>query len=253
MLKQRIFISTLLFVLLLSACGKKVLSEKKMEDVLFDIHLAEATISDNYRDFRNDEKKQELYAGIFKKHGITQEQFDTSLVWYGRNLDKYLIVYDNLTKRYATLAENINTEIELQQKQAALSDLNQVYVWNGTTPVILTSLPGKNMVDFNLNLDTIQLSPKEYYEFAFNVLGIPDSTITPLVTLGIIFPDTVFIERKTITDNGLFTISLPPLDSITNNPTHLFGSIHIPPQKENVKIVIYNINILRKKEQEETN
>jgi len=222
-----------------------------MENVLFDIHLAEATISDNYRDFRSEEKKQELYAGIFKKHGITQEQFDTSLVWYGRNLDKFTIVYDNLTKRYAALAENINAEIELQQKQAAaLSDSNRVHVWNGTAPVILTSLPGKNMVDFNLNLDTIQLLPKEYYEFAFNVLGIPDSTITPLVTLGIIFPDTVFVKRKTITDNGLFTISLPPLDSITNNPTHLFGSIHIPPQKGNVKIVIYDISILRKKEQE---
>ena len=67
MLKQRIFILTLLFVLLLSACNKKVLSEKQMENVLFDIHIADAGISENYRDFLNEEKKQELYARYRRK------------------------------------------------------------------------------------------------------------------------------------------------------------------------------------------
>jgi len=245
MLKQRVFILTLLFALLLSACNKsKVLSEKQMEDVLFDLHIADAIISDNYRDFLTGEKKQELYASVFQKHGITQEQFDTSLVWYGLNLDKFLVIYGNLDKRYAVLTDNLIAEIERQKKPVITSDTN---IWEGAKSFMLVSLPGKNLIDFNLNLDTIQLSPKEYYEFAFNVLGVSDSIATPFVTFGIGFPDTVFVERKTIKDNGLFTVSLPPADSINNNPTHLFGSIYLPVWKGDAKIVIHNIGLHRRK------
>lgn len=244
MLKQRIFISALLFALLLSACGKsKVLSEKQMEDVLFDIHIADAVISDNYRDFTNEANKRELYTSVFEKHGITQEQFDTSLVWYGRNLDKYLTIYSNLNKRYLALTDSITTKIERQNKPA-FSDTN---IWESAKSVMLASLPGKNLTDFNLNLDTIKLSPKEYYELAFNVLGVSDSITTPFVTFGIGFPDSVFVERKTIIDNGLFTVSLPPADSINNNPTHLFGSIYFPAWKGDARIVIYNIGLHKRK------
>jgi len=246
MLNQRIFILTLLFLLLLSACSKKVLSEKQMEDVLFDIHIADAMIGDNYYDFSSEEKKRELYASVFKKHGITQQQFDTSLVWYGRNLDKYLAIYTKLDKRYAVLADSIIARIEHQKKPAILLVLNHINLWEGAKAFILTSLPGKNMIDFNL--DSVRLSPKEYHEFTFNVLGVSDSIIAPLVTFGVGFPDTAFVKREEITRNGLFTVYLPPADSINNHPTHLFGSIYLPSQKENVRITIYNIGIYKRKE-----
>ena len=250
MLNQRIFILTLLFLLLLSACTKKVLSEKQMENVLFDIHIADAMISDNYRDFSSEEKKRELYASVFKKHGVTQEQFDTSLAWYGRNLDKYLAIYSNLDKRYAALMDSINARMGYQKKPTILPDSSHINIWEGAKTFILTSLPGENVIAFNM--DTVRLSPKEYYEFAFNVLGVSDSITVPSVIFGIGFPDTVFVKRKEITGNGLFTVSLPPADSITNHPTHLFGSIYLPYQKGNIQIIIYNIGIYRKKKAEIT-
>ena len=215
-----------------------------MEDVLFDIHIADALISDNYRDFSNEERTRKLYASVFEKHGITQEQFDSSLVWYGRNLDKYLTIYDNLDKRYIALTDSITAKIERLDKPAIFSDTN---LWEGVKSFMLASLPGKNLIDFDLNLDTIRLSPKEYYALAFNVLGISDSISVPFVTFGIGFADSVFVERKTILDNGSFTISLPPADSINNNPTHLFGSVSLPAWKGDAKIVIYNIGLHKRK------
>jgi hypothetical protein len=133
--------------------------------------------------------------------------------------------------------------------QKNLSDSSQIRIWEGPKGLILTPFFGKNIIDFNV--DTIQLLAKEHYELTFNVLGISDSITVPLVTFGIGFPDSVFIKRKTVTDNGLFTISLPPASSITNDhPTRLFGSIYLPPRKGNTKIVIYNIGIYTKKEEE---
>lgn len=79
-----------LFVFLvwtLFACQVKrpetVLSDKQMEDVLYDYHIAKAlgealSYNENY--------KRVLYVeSVYKKYGITEAQFDSSMVWYARN------------------------------------------------------------------------------------------------------------------------------------------------------------------------
>lgn len=39
--------------------------------------------------------KQSIYA----KHGVTAEQVDTSLVWYGHNVEKYIEIYDGVIEQ----------------------------------------------------------------------------------------------------------------------------------------------------------
>ncbi len=243
--KQGIFILLFLPALFLLSCGRPswVLSEKQMENVLFDIHIADAEISNNYTDFRTDRQKQDLYASIFKKHNITREQFDTSLVWYGKNLSHYLEIYNNLDKRYTILSDSITARIDRENRPDIESD-SLINLWKMPNTLMLTSRIEKNIISFNI--DTFKLSSKEYYELKFDVLGVTDSISSPLVTLGIEFPDSVFIRRQKITDNGLFSISVPPADSITEDPTFLFGSVYLPIQKENKRILIYNIGLYKK-------
>ncbi len=247
MFKQHIAILSLLLVLLFTACGKssKVLSEKQMEDVLFDIHIADAKINENYQDFPTEEKKHELYASIFKKHEISQEQFDTSLIWYGAHLDVYLNVYDRLTKRYTVLSDSITARIDRRRMQTITSDTNQIYIWEGPKAFMLSSLPGKNLIDFNL--DTVQLSSKEYYELTFNVLGIADSIVEPVVTFGVGLPDSAIIKREKVTGNGLFTISISSTDSVP--PSHIFGDIRLAPEKKNCKVFIYDVGLYKSKKE----
>ena len=242
--KQRISILLLLSVLLLS-CGKPswVLSEKQMEDILFDIHIADAEINNNYMDFRIEKQKQKLYTSIFEKHKITREQFDTSLVWYGKNLTKYLEIYEKLIQRYAILSDSIMVQIDRQKAQTLASDSDLVNLWEKPRAFILTSLAGKNIISFDV--DSLKLSPKEYFKFTFNVLGITDSIAIPLVSFGIEYPDSVFVEREKMTDNGFFSIAIPPADSISDDPARLFGSIYLPYRKEYAQIVIYNMGLYK--------
>ena len=243
MRKQGVFILLLLPVLLLLSCERPlgVLSEKQIEAVLFDIHIAEAEISNNQMDFRTDRQRQELYASVFEKHKITREQFDTSLVWYGKNLSKYLDIYDRLSKRYSILSDSIAARIDRQNMPTVDADSGLVNLWKMPSALMLTSQAGKNVISFDI--DTFKLTPKGHYELMFNVLGITDSIASPLVTFGIEFPDSVFIERRKITNNGLFTISIPPADSIPEGSKHLFGSMYLPVGKEDTRIVIYNVRI----------
>ena len=90
---------TLLAAVMLAACSKvpdEILSEKEMRRVLADMLIAEAMINMDNDTYRSDTARLALYEGVFRKHGITQALYDSSLMWYGRNLDIYMKVYDRV-------------------------------------------------------------------------------------------------------------------------------------------------------------
>ena len=77
----------------LSACSKVpdgILSEKQMQHVLKDMLVAESMIGVDYEHYKTDTSKVALYESVFRKHGIDQMMYDSSLIWYGRNLDIYI-------------------------------------------------------------------------------------------------------------------------------------------------------------------
>lgn len=80
-----------------------ILSEKDMQKVMTDIYLAEAMIGINNETYKSDTMKQALYESVFRKYNITQAEYDSSIVWYGRNMDIYMGVFnrmiDDLDKR----------------------------------------------------------------------------------------------------------------------------------------------------------
>ena len=85
---HRIFLLFSFGILLLFSCGRQsVIREKKMEAVLYDLHLADGLISKAAQDGspESDSIKNNLYATVFNKHKITKAQFDTSMVWYANH------------------------------------------------------------------------------------------------------------------------------------------------------------------------
>jgi len=53
-----------------------------MRDVLIDLHKTDALIQMSGLQYGHEEAQNILYAQVMEKHGITQAQFDSSLVWY---------------------------------------------------------------------------------------------------------------------------------------------------------------------------
>jgi hypothetical protein len=82
-----------------------VLSEKEMETVLTDMLKAEAWLGLESAAYRNDTVKVKAYEAVFRKHNISQAVYDSSLVWYGRNIDTYMRIYERVT---AGLEEQIH-------------------------------------------------------------------------------------------------------------------------------------------------
>ncbi|MCD7714020.1 MAG: DUF4296 domain-containing protein [Prevotella sp.] len=98
---MRLFAWSCLVILLFLAVGcgerkKMILSERKMEDVLFDYHLAEGISRHQNADSATQAHYFDL---VLKKHNVTREEFDSSMVYYMTHADRMYAIYDKLSDR----------------------------------------------------------------------------------------------------------------------------------------------------------
>ena len=89
-----------LFLIVFSGCSERrppnVLDEDKMVSLMVDMQLAEAYAT-QFSSSRND-IKMELGKRVLAKHGVSEETLDTTLAWYGRNLDEYTELFEKIDK-----------------------------------------------------------------------------------------------------------------------------------------------------------
>lgn len=83
---------------------KKHLSPKKMIAVLVDVQLAESAIRDKQNQgLPYDYYTNYYYTSIFKKHGITKEYLNESLLYYKDDLKTLEIIYSRVVDSLSRL------------------------------------------------------------------------------------------------------------------------------------------------------
>ena len=76
-----------------------VLSNREMRDVLYDLHRADGAIQVAGYNYSHDHEVAGYYKNVLDKHGITQAQFDSSLVWYTDNPQIFNKIYPKVITR----------------------------------------------------------------------------------------------------------------------------------------------------------
>ena len=138
-------------------CDKRpdlVLSEREMTALLVDIHRSEAYLTAGSAIFASDSAKKVLRQSILKKHGVTQAEFDSSLNWYGRNIDEYVKLYANVEKQLDKKLKSAYKRAETSGEIASNDLDDSQNLWHGA-PISRIS---KNE---DLHLISFQLRPKE--------------------------------------------------------------------------------------------
>ncbi|MDE6578684.1 MAG: DUF4296 domain-containing protein [Muribaculaceae bacterium] len=106
-IRNDIFLKKLAEMLLLVSafCGvscsnrpKEILDEKEMINLMADLQIAEAYSNMQSYSSESDKERYALARSVLASHGVTQEQLDTTLSWYGRNLDEYVELYAKVDK-----------------------------------------------------------------------------------------------------------------------------------------------------------
>ena len=172
-MRSRLFVY--LLPVLFAACSDRpayVLTDKKMENVLFDLYIAETEITENSMSFYNDSvKKQNLLQSVFKKHKVSQAKFDTSLVWYNANLKRYLKINTQVNERYGQRIGELQTEDKRRKRVKEMIAGNKIQfkdldIKDFVTPLISFSPVDSLLLQLDaLGRDTIMDTPKEIIRF----------------------------------------------------------------------------------------
>ncbi|MCH5318595.1 MAG: DUF4296 domain-containing protein [Paramuribaculum sp.] len=176
-----------LIAMIVTACTKPrgVLSTDKMAHVLADIHIAESVTEQERNAFKSDSMKQVLKQSILMRNGVTSEQFDSSLSWYGYNLEKYIEVYDKvieiLEKDMEKVQASAGSATEVTASQRFLVEGDSVDVWPDIRYRRFSSNLPTDMITFSLTSDQ-NWEKGDVYKLSARMAGSMASTELTLVT-----------------------------------------------------------------------
>lgn len=230
-------------LMLTTSCGKEIpkdiIQPDKMENVLYDYHLAMG-MSNNLKSPEREAYKKY----VFKKHRIDEALFDSSMVWYTREAQELVGIYENLEKRFKR--EHSHTEALLASRGEESSSItlpgDTVDIWSKEKLYWLTEAPLMNLLSFEIKSDT-NFHAKDAFlwnvDFHFFAKG------KATMGLNIIYEnDSVIGETRKITESGKQSIFLST-DS-TYKIKMLNGFIHVPKDSErNPNILTNNISLTR--------
>lgn len=144
-------------VMLLSGCKLKrpdnVLSPRKMEQMLYDYHLAQAICQDMPRDEKY--TTQAYVDWAYKKNGISKEQFDRSLVWYTRYPKELSKIYKRLSNRVDREYKTVSRELSrIEKKSFTIQSGDSVDLWYMGRTALLNGSVYMNRLTYNMAWDT---------------------------------------------------------------------------------------------------
>ena len=157
------------FVQCFTACvqgkPKGVMSESKMENVLYSYHVAKATA--NARLDSSTYYSHYLTDQVLKKYGVSKEDFNTSLLWYNRHTDVLFKIYDCISARMEKEASSLGVVTSTSTLYSNLTaEGDTANVWNGKSFYLLSSVGLNNRMTFRVKADTA-FYPEDKYVFHF--------------------------------------------------------------------------------------
>ncbi len=202
-------------MLLMVACDnrpKGVLSQGKMEDVLYDYHLMQGII-DELPVNEREEKAQDYINAVFEKHGITEAQFDSSIVYYNRHTKELHEIYNNLKNRYTAVNEEIqlvNGNNDMMAIFATGGDTTNL--WNSAKLLTLRNKELLNKESFTIHADT-SFRRQDQFILTLTPLFIKESRddydVTLYIGLSVLYASGKQIGiTRNINGNGLQQLTL---------------------------------------------
>lgn len=194
-------------ILLLSGCRlrrpENVLPPKKMEQFLYDYHLAQAVTQDLSRDERYTTNAYMDWA--YQKNGITKEEFDRSLIWYTRNPKEFAKIYKRLSLRVDDEYKSASRALsQIEKKSFTIESGDSVDLWYLNRTALLNTSNYMNMVTYRINRDTT-FHKGDTVRLGFNSTFISIDSGVPqyaYVSLAAYYSDSIAITDTIIRENS---------------------------------------------------
>ena len=214
-----------------------------MENVMYDMYIAEAIIDHEYDKYMLPEEKEALIYHVLQKHRISEARWDTSLSWYSDNIDQYLQINDSVKSR---LQRNQKVAQQLSMQEAAMQNKFKVKPSDFIPRNLHIAGLGCDR-GFKFVLDSLQLAKKFAYNdtifFRFKILGVlPHYSYTLKSMLSVEYADTTIYQTTVLEENKSYSFSLSKhieQDTITS----LNGFVNLSGKLPLIPIQLYQISL----------
>lgn len=216
------FILCITFWVACSRTPKGVISEKKMRNVLVDMHLAEALINMNPQDYNSIEDKKAVYQSVFDKYNIKAAEYDSSLVWYGKNLDLYMRIYNLALTDVKIRIENMG---DVKPEAAPASNQDSVDIWMYPRYYEFSPLAISNTIIFDFK-PAREYASGSAFILGFQVCGIsPESNLPLNLHLRADQGDTTLLVKNIIKEDGYHEVLIKTLP--TKKVKRIYGYLRL--------------------------
>lgn len=231
---KTVIFSSLFIVILLYSCSRRpgnVLNEAKLTEVLYDVQLAQSIGNTQSHIYNTPPKKRLLVISALNKHGVSQADFDSTLLWYSDNdISKYNEIND-------TVAYQLRRQVNRIRENMAVGGLKRTNEGQ-IMPSIVYLTENNPIVSFNIDSLKLKTLKPETFKWSFDVQGL-----SPMqkVSAGIIFTykDTSISILKPLDINKHYIFEKPHLaDSLLKN---ISGYIRLRNSSLPANIIIFNI------------
>jgi hypothetical protein len=190
---QQFRIVFVLILLLLIGCSKKetsLITEKKFEDILFELYKAEGYASHDAVRYGNEQFKKEFLLTILNQKGVTIQQYDSTITWYNMHAEEYAKLYERLYKRVEKEERKVDKLIaELEEKKLSPKG-DSVNIWKGSPLWLYQNGPGAPQTLLSLVADK-HFHPSEKFVFRYHLPILPKQEVGRLL-----------VELKVVLSNG---------------------------------------------------
>lgn len=144
-------------LVLMSACkpqvSSKYLQPDEMEDLMYDYYISQG-LSTNRVGSTDYERRYNLQK-VLEKYGLTNDDFDSTLVYYYNHMELMDAIYSKIQKRLGDEALELGAsegEVERFTTQSASGDTTDV--WEGKRHLMLLPIPPYHVAQFSQKADT---------------------------------------------------------------------------------------------------
>ncbi len=148
-------VSTMLIV----SCKPQVPSEyiqpDEMEDILYDYHLVQSIANQETETGSSSFNKHLLYLAVLKKYGVTEAEFDSSLVYYYTHAKTFNEIYSKVESRMEAEAVRLGASAgEMGRYSLLTADGDTANIWRNASSKVLLPVPPYNKYTFTVEADT---------------------------------------------------------------------------------------------------
>lgn len=148
---------------LLSSCEvrlpKGIISKGKMTNLLYDYHLAQQM--PNAADGNMQEQRYILVHKVFEKYGVTEAEFDSSMVWYSGNSKYLLEIYEDIEARLKREMKQLGVDDVVDEYANLSENGDTARIWNRTNLWLKNNIR-ENILTFNIKPDSTFLLGDTY-------------------------------------------------------------------------------------------